>query len=250
MADAATAIALGIIASKPAVMVTQAMIDLSESFLATICKPAGKEFGLLLKDRVHAWRTANTVKTTLKGKDKMGANAIPEGHHAHPRVVHQIIEQSSWVEDEVVQDLWAGLLSSSCTESGDDDSNLIFTNILGNLTKLQAKALKYACEKAGKTVTPTNKLLQPHPFTVPLNVLAEHLAETDIQRIDRELDNLLALGLINGGIHSMRTNLVDLTPTPLALHMYVRCQGSRVSPVDYFCPDLVKEMYPEEHTAS
>jgi hypothetical protein len=56
---------------------------------------------------------------------------IPENglFQAHPRVLHEIIENASWVDDEEVQAMWAGLLASSCTEDGKDDKNLIYIYI-------------------------------------------------------------------------------------------------------------------------
>ena len=48
--------------------------------------------------------------------------------------------------------MWGGLLASSCTTDGDDESNLIFINILSQITSLQAKIINYACEKVKKHV--------------------------------------------------------------------------------------------------
>ena len=109
--------------------VTKASLDAASAVLSRICLPAAKEFGLLLKDKMHNWRQRNLVAMTKKAEQKLADNKVPEGAHAHPRIVHTILEESGWVDDDMVQDMWAGLLSSSCTEAGDDDSNLIFTNL-------------------------------------------------------------------------------------------------------------------------
>ena len=57
-------------------------------------------------------------------------------------------------------------------------------------------------------------------------------------RLDRELDHLCTLGLIQGGLSSAETDQTDETgapigpppasiePTSLALHMYARCHGA------------------------
>jgi len=63
--------------------------------------------------------------------------------HAHPRLVSKIIEQGSWVDEDIVQGMWAGLMASSCTEDGQDESNFIFISILGQITSLQARVIKY-----------------------------------------------------------------------------------------------------------
>ena len=61
----------------------------------------------------------------------------------------------------------------------------------------------------------------------------EAVGESDIQRLDRELDHLRELGLIDGGLEP-GSPWIRIRPTPLALHLYVRCRGSRLSPVEFF----------------
>ena len=138
------------------------------------------------------------------------------------------------MEDPVVQDLWGGLLSSSCTEAGDDDSNLLFITLLSELTKLEARLLKYICENAPKSAARSGLILAEH-FTVSLDSLTEISGETDIHRLDRELDHLREVGLIHGGFHSDSPNVEAIVaPSAIGLHMYVRCQGLRTSPIDFF----------------
>jgi len=59
----------------------------------------------------------------------------------------------------------------------------------------------------------------------------------DKHRLDREMDRLRDLGLLtpdSGFVADSPSNVAYLTPSALALHMYVRCNGSRASPVEYF----------------
>ena len=63
------------------------------------------------------------------------------------------LENGSWSERDEVQEMWAGLLASACTEDGKDDSNLLFMNLLSQLTGVQVAILKYGCEKAQKFKT-------------------------------------------------------------------------------------------------
>jgi hypothetical protein len=214
---------------------TQAAVDGAAAVLGRICLPAAEEFGLLLRDRVSGWRACNLIAVTQKVERKMTEQKVPEDAHAHPRIVHTIIEQGSLTDDAGLQEMWAGLLASSCTEAGDDDSNLIFTSLLGRLTRLQARVLKYACEESTKLITPAG-FIYANPFLVPFERLPEVAGEDDIQRLDRELDSLRGMSLIQeqGGFSGYNREIIYLTPTPLALHMYVRCQGSRASPLEFF----------------
>jgi len=213
--------------------VASAAIEGASAVWSCICLPAAEEVGLLLRDRVSYWRACNLLSMTKKLEKKLAEKKIPAGAHAHPRLVHAIVEQGGWVEDSLVQDMWVGLLSSSCTDSGDDDSNLIFVNMLGSLTKLQAKVLKHACEQAIKYISPSG-LIHASPLHISVKDLGQVTEENDVHRLDRELDYLRAAGLLEGSMSSTDANHARLTPSSLALHMYVRCQGSRVSPVEFF----------------
>jgi hypothetical protein len=154
---------------------------------------------------------------------------------AHPRIIHKILEQASWTDDPAVQALWAGLFVSSCTEDGEDDSNLIFINLLTDMTRLQAKVIKYACENCSKHEH--GYLLIPTQCIIKIEEFHELFGEKDFQRINRELDKLRAIGLLDltaSGIDRFRQEIISLAPTELALHMYIRCSGSRESPVEFF----------------
>ncbi len=213
-------------------------IDGIGALLSRICLPAAEELGLHFRDRVSAWRSKNVLAVTTSADEKLSACQAPPSFHASPRLVGSIIEQSSWIEDAEVQDMWAGLLASSCNDTGDDDSNLLFVNLLSALTRIQACILRFACEHSRKFAA--KGLILACPMRVSVAKLIELTGERDIQRLDRELDHLRATALlgIKGGFDPADPVLqADLTPTALALHMYVRCQGVRTSPVDYFGVD-------------
>src|SRR5262245_259672 len=117
--------------------ITSAAVDGANAFLSRICLPAAEEYGLYLRDKVHHWRTQNMLAVTQKAEATMVMAGLSDNVHAHPRLISTILDQGSWIEDAKVQEMWGGLLASSCTESGDDDSNLLFIDLLGSLTKLQ-----------------------------------------------------------------------------------------------------------------
>ena len=226
-----------------------ATVDGASAFLSRICLPAAEEFGLLLRDRVREWRATNLATIVLKSEAKLNETSQSSTLHAHPRLVSNILEHGSWIDDPVVQDLWAGLLTSSCTETGDDDSNLLFVNILAELTKLQARILNYVCESAKKQAM-KNGLLSASSVRIELSQLTEITGEKDIYRLDTELDHLRELGLIHGGFEQFYTPPVALaSPTAIALHMYVRCHGGRKSPLEYFSLEIPKSPEPPAEIA-
>lgn len=212
-------------------------VEGTAAFLSRICLPAAEEFGLLLRDRVTHWRAANLARMADKAQRKLGPGA--ESAHAHPRLVSLTVERSSWVDADEVQEMWAGLLASSCTSDGKDESNLIFINLLTQLTTSQARLLCYGCEHVPKRLTASGGMVFEGVY-VSMAMLVNISGTQDHNRLDRELDHLRALGLMSFALYrepiieSPEPLVANLEPTNLGLHMYVRCQGSTKSPGQYF----------------
>jgi hypothetical protein len=127
--------------------VTDSAVGAAEAVLARVCLPAAEEFGLLLRDKVSEWRRRNAVATVQKPQRRL-EEAASEDRHAPPRLILESLSHASWTDSEEVQEMWAGLLASSCTHGGRDDGNWIFINLLGQLTEMQAHVVKFACETA------------------------------------------------------------------------------------------------------
>ena len=224
---------------RPAAEALKAAVETAQDFLLRICGPAADEFGLLLRDRVSHWRMINAMRLVDKARRKI--DELPSDKstaEAHPRLVMQTLEQGSWSDDDEVQDMWAGLLASSRSPDGRDDSNLIFISLLEHLTTVEAHFLNWLCETAEKMRSESG-LISAKWVNLKVSELARILGIDDIQRLDRELDHLRALDLIEGGLPLEDGAVGDevtvaASPTPLALHLYVRCQGVTVSPVAFF----------------
>jgi hypothetical protein len=216
-------------------IVVKGSVDGASAFLSRICLPAAEEFGLLLRDKVRVWRARNAAGIATRAEKLLTDANAPAGVRAHPRLVGQILEQGSWSDSGDLQQQWAGLLASSCDESGEDDSNLMFVDLLSRLSATQVRILNFAVVHAGKTVSDAG-LLMPQIFDVAQQELVALTDVTDLHRLDREVDHLVALGLLVTGLAGFQTRgtQVQLTPAPLALQMYVRCQGFRGDPVAFF----------------
>jgi hypothetical protein len=154
----------------------------------------------------------------------------------NPRLAHIAIEEASWIDSDKVQAMWAGLLASSASPDGQSDENLVFMNILKQLSSLEVQVLQFAVDQVPKFAS-TYGLPLPQKVVVPVDKLSGLFGDHDLQRLDRELDHLRELGLIGfgeGGGIEIESSDANLTPTPLALHLYVRAQGSRLSPTEYW----------------
>jgi hypothetical protein len=219
---------------------TEATFHGAGEFLSRICLPAAEEFGLLLRDRVSHWRATQAAKIAQQAEAKV-AKFTHGSVHAHPRLVYAALDTGSWTDDDVIQDAWAGILASSCTEDGKDDSNVIFASLLSQLTGVQLRILNYSVEVSPKFATKTG-LPYAEAISIPLNKLVEVSKCEDIQRLDRELDHLRAFELIGtsgfgsavGGFNMGDTLDASVCVSALALHLYVRGQGFFGSPIDFF----------------
>ncbi len=216
------------------------------AFLERICYPAAVELGLLAADTVKHWRMKNAANVFRQGQEKLQAAGAPEDVKADLRIGCAILEKSSWIDDETLQDLWAGLLSESCSEDGSDDSNLVFVDLLDGLTKGQARILGYACKKvtvhaklAGTEETGTGYLIASESyFAAPVEEWLGAAGHSSIERLDCEFDDLRRRELIEGGFFidrgSVHNGRPRVAPTPLALTLIARCSGKRVSPYEYY----------------
>lgn len=213
-------------------LVVAATLDGARAFLSRICLPVAEETGLLFRDIVSGYRTERAVSVLLRAQ----AKGIPDGAHAQPRIVHEVIDKGSWMDDPIVQDMWGGLLASACTEDGDDDSNMVFIDLLSRLTRLQARILNYAIESSRKRLSRLG-LIMSSELKIDHATLFEAAGTKDLNALDCELDHLRELGLIGSaelGGFAPHIESVDITPTSLALYMYIRCKGSRQSPAEFF----------------
>jgi hypothetical protein len=212
---------------------TKATVNGASAFLGRICLPAAEEFGLLLQDKVRAWRAKNALAVVWEAEAQYHKYLREHPAHAHPRLVSATLEHGSWADDKTLQEMWGGLLASSCSADGRDDSNLIFINLLSQLTTLQVRILHHACGMVEKFLTPAGLIMSKTPLLVDIPTLEAIAGIDDIHRIDRELDHLRGMGLIDHGFDAL-SQVADITPSALALNLYVRCQGFTGSPVEFF----------------
>jgi len=216
---------------------TKGAVDGASAFLGRICLPAAEELGELFRDRIRAWRAANAVRIAQAAERKVLAASGTAEVSAHPRIVGAVFEHGSWSDNSEVQDMWAGLLASACTPDGHDEENYLFISLLQQLTTSQARILNYACTSAPKLLT-RQGLIWGGNFMPTLTQVLKASDITDIHRLDRELDHLRALELIDGGYDMDAMGAPDphirLIPTSLALSLFVRCQGRREPPPQFF----------------
>ncbi|MCF2950224.1 DUF4393 domain-containing protein [Paraglaciecola aquimarina] len=211
---------------------TKGTVEGASAFLSRICLPAAEEFGLLLRDKVSAWRSKNAVAIANKAQKLLEYQVKGVVLSAHPRIIYSTIENGSWAEDDFMQNLWAGLLASSCTADGKDESNLILIGLLSQLTSSQAKIITHVCTIA-KTFKSKSGFIACDLVYLEAHELMKISGITDIHQLDRELDHLRGLELIHEGFNPDHL-IAGVTPHALCLQLFVRAQGYVGSPIDYF----------------
>ena len=213
---------------------TEKSLDGASAFLSRICLPAAEEFGLLLQDKVKNWRAKNTEKVLHQAEEILKSKNTQEVK-AHPLIVWKTLENASWCSNDELQSMWSGLLASSCDEKGEDDSNLIFINLLAQLTNTQSKIINYGCENSSFALNTLN-LVVSKPYEITLEELQKITNIISIEQLDRELDTLRHLGLLNiltGGIDTER-HIAEISPSDLSIQLYAKCQGFLGDTKDFY----------------
>jgi hypothetical protein len=200
-------------------------VETGSEFLKAICLPAAQEFGLILKDKLRIWRLQNISPILQDAKAMLEKRGSLDNMKSHPRIAVKVIEEGSLIEDPDLQKMWAGLLASSCTKDGTDETNLIFVNILAQLSSSQAKIINlpfiegnYArYQHDGSEYTDIKK---------ERSELINYTGLPNWGMLKRELGHLNSLGLINYSLSSNpQRTLIRIHYDEAALRLYARCQG-------------------------
>lgn len=230
---------------KAALQVTEATLDGVSSFLGAVCKPGLEELGFLIKDKVRLWRLNNIMRMLEKAKGRMNFDGQELNLCANPRVGLAIMEGCSEVDDDELQELWAGLFVSSCTPDGCDDSNLNFVDLIRHMSSVEARIIEYACKNSQKVLCP-NKLIVAEELIVSFADLSKIAGTDDIYRLDSELDHMRSIELLTSGAFSSGGFSPDdesldanISPSALALNLYFKTHSTGISPIEFWGESLV-----------
>lgn len=243
-------------ASESKTEATKAAIKGVSSFLEKVFKPGLEELGQFFKDEIRYWRLKNILSMLNLAKGKLEFDGKELNLTANARVGLAIMEECSSVDNEELQNLWAGLFASSCTPDGKDDSNMNFVDLLRRMSSVEAKILDYACKNCQKKLH-SNKLITAGDLRVSFDVLTQIAGIDDIYRLDSELDHMrsieiLARNSLLGGTGFTASNNLEakITPSPLALNLYYKTHSLGQTPIDFWGSSLVpaSDINAEQHT--
>jgi hypothetical protein len=199
------------------------------AFLRRICPPAAEEIKEMLHKSLSSVRVANAVEIAFKAERLLVNQPNAYSMVAHPDLMVRILEHGTWVDMEWIQELWAGLLASSCTFEGQDESNLVFINLLSRMAPLPTQILTAACAKATQAIAESASV-SPYLLAFSAEEMAKITRSNNLAKIYRSIAELSELGLLEKGPRISSSASPDTgkaKPTHLGLQMYARCQGIR-----------------------
>lgn len=194
-------------------------------FLCRLC-PSGTEgaIGLLGKELDGA-RTSNALNIALEAEKQIDASLRAGSVHCHPKLLTDILREGSWSNDQLLRELWTGLLVSSCTPEGTDRSNSEFVELLVQVTPTQARILAAGCTKARRAGAGTDS----NRIIVTPEQMIQISGNYDLYRSATDVSYLYNFGLIDK-VFDFTTYLpkdsFDITPSKLGLELFTRCLGN------------------------
>jgi hypothetical protein len=195
-------------------------------FLHRLCPSAAKDIIQSLSKELDDARTRSGIEIVLRAERLIAGQPDADGLHAHPQILKSILRHGSWSNDDLVLQLWAGLLASSCTAEGTDVSNHDFVELLVHVTETQARILAAACRKAKGSVS----VVEGEPLGGIIITPEEMIQITGIYdryRIATEASYLFNFGLIERAFDFttyIPQDSFDITPTSRGLELFEVCR--------------------------
>lgn len=231
------------------------------SFFNKICSPAAEELGLYLKDKMHIYRVMNLYKITQKVQKKLENN---QKYQTNPRSLINFVEKASLCEDDNIQNMWAGLLLGRLTQPAQEDTDIIYYDLLNSLSIYQARILKliYADDKICTFEQPLkicandNELNLKEKIKIPIKQIMENsptpldyifhnttheelinneeLYSISIGYIVPNFAGLQKMNLIKSYKIDLINKLVEFDPTLFGLDFYMNCTGYKMYPLETY----------------
>ena len=215
--------------SEPNTVLDLARLAKAIDFVGRLWPLGAKEVAKLVYGGLTKPRVANAVEILLKAERLLPSDFSRESIGARPGLVAKVLQFGSWADERWIQQLWAGLLASSCTGSQKDDSGEVFADLLGKLASVHVRILKYACVRAGAVRSESGAAVV-EPVICGREEIMEIAASRELLRIERDLDHLYGLGLLERRAMSASTSThyaADITPSALGMQLYDRCKDTR-----------------------
>ncbi len=212
--------------SKPNGVLDLARLANAIAFVCRLSPEGAKNIAQVVDAGWTKARVANAVQVLLKIESLLPPDFSAGSIGARPRLVVKVLQHGSWADECWIQQLWAGLFISSCILPQKDDADEVFADLLGKLTAAHVRILKYACIRVGALRSESGANL-PRAVICGREEIMEIAASRELVRIERDLDHLYGLGLLERRPTTASNSThyaADITPSGLGLDLYDRCK--------------------------
>jgi hypothetical protein len=216
--------------AEPDYIVREIRMARALGFIRRICPAAADRAKVLFYVELSNVRVANAVEIALRAEYLLASNPDANKMLAHPDLIVRIVEDGSWVDVDWIQQLWAGLLATSCTVEGQDESNRVYIHLLSMLAPIHARILSAACDKAVRVMAGNVATSSPSLVACSAEEMARLTGSTNLMKVHRSIAELSDLGLLEKTTKTTLHSVSPITrtkPTDLGLEMYARCNGQR-----------------------
>lgn len=213
------------------------------AFLSHLSSSAETAVRLLIRGGLSNRRVANAVDLALIAKNKLSICEDRAELRAHEHVVLRITEDGSWADEDAIQQLWAGLLASSCMREPADESSLFLIDLFSQLAPIHVRILAAACQMVAKHISQTS-VSASEQLICSADEIMKISGSRDLIRIERDILHLSELGLIESRSKSSTLCLINeanVTPTDLGLELYARSHGHRGALEDFYRAEVPAE---------
>lgn len=196
-------------------------------FLCRICHAEGEQAIHLLGGELDESRTETAIQVTIGAEKILASQPGSAGLRAHPGHVAHLVKFASWAIGKLTKELWSGLLATSCTPEGNDESNRELVDLLVNVTPTQALIFVVACNKAFAVMAEN----EDHPserIVFTPDEMKQLTGKSDLTRVATDIAYLFHSGLLDRNFDFtsyIPTENFDITPGRLGIHFYKKCMG-------------------------
>ena len=215
--------------SEPNTVLGLARMAKAVAFLGRICPNSAEGVMHLMQSGFTKSRVANAVHILLRAEGMLPRETEEIRIGAPAKLVAKVIENGSWAEEDWIQQLWAGLLATSCSDDGGDDSNQFFADLFSKLAAVHVCILRYACLRASNVLSISGSTASATVICTREEIM-EVTGSRELLRIERDLEYLRNLGLLEEETMTATPPThyeAHITPSRLALHLYAHCKGGR-----------------------
>ena len=223
--------------TKPADMTELVRMAEALGFLSRICPGEAKKVGQIFRDSMSSHKVENAVGVALGAENLLASRPAATGMKANPRLALRILEDGSCTDEGWLQQYWGGLLLSSCSADGTDESTLRFVELLGELTSIPIRILTVVCTRAPKVLSESGSI-SALPLACRIEEMMAITGSRELQ-MERDFDRLSWLGLIekrrvNGAPTLLPSDEASITPSTLGMQLFARCNGHAGELQDFY----------------